>query len=270
MKKFILMDDKELQRWKLKNLILDLKSIVDESNTSMLSIAIRAGSSIHETTTKLNQEMGTADNVKSRVNRLSILSAIVSAQGCLKGFKTTPPNGLLLYVGSGTSERLNKTKKFSYCIEPCLLVKSSMYHCGNTFQISQLEEMLIEEEPFGFIIIDGSSCLLARVKGTSKEILTQFSVDLPKKHGKGGQSSVRFERLRVEAIGHYISKCVDLINMNFIRNNEILVRGLIIGGMADKKTLLQKNDKIDYRLKSLFMAEYELTYGGELGFNNAF
>lgn len=46
-------------------------------------------------------------------------------------------------------------------------------------------------------------CLL---QGNNREILHKFSVDLPKKHGRGGQSAVRFARLRMEKRHNYVRK----------------------------------------------------------------
>ena len=43
----------------------------------------------------LTDEYGTASNIKSRVNRLSVLGAITSAQQRLKLYNKIPPNGKL-------------------------------------------------------------------------------------------------------------------------------------------------------------------------------
>ena len=48
----------------------------------------------------------------------------------------------------------------------------------------------------GFIIIDGNSTLLASLKGSHYNILKEFKSDIMRNHNKGGQSSVRFSRLR--------------------------------------------------------------------------
>ncbi len=37
-------------------------------------------------------------------------------------------------------------------------------------------------------------------------MLHKFSVDLPKKHGRGGQSALRFARLRLEKRHNYVRK----------------------------------------------------------------
>ena len=43
----------------------------------------------------LADEYGTASNIKSRVNRLSVLGAITSVQHRLKFYSKVPPNGLV-------------------------------------------------------------------------------------------------------------------------------------------------------------------------------
>ena len=43
----------------------------------------------------LADEYGTASNIKSRVNRLSVLGAITSVQHRLKLYSKVPPNGLV-------------------------------------------------------------------------------------------------------------------------------------------------------------------------------
>lgn len=48
----------------------------------------------------LTQEYGTASNIKSRVNRLSVLAAITSTQQRLKLYSKVPPNGLIIYCGT--------------------------------------------------------------------------------------------------------------------------------------------------------------------------
>jgi peptide chain release factor subunit 1 len=66
--------------------------------------------------------------------------------------------------------------------------------------------LLDTDPPFGFIIVDGSGALYATLQGNTREILHKFSVELPKKHGRGGQSSVRFARLRLEKRHNYLRK----------------------------------------------------------------
>ena len=76
--------------------------------------------------------------------------------------------------------------------------------------------------------MDGHGCFYALLRGNSREvqyyyqiylqnyltnkILSKFNVDLPKKHGKGGQSSIRFARIRIEKRHNYVRKVLILQN----------------------------------------------------------
>lgn len=59
---------------------------------------------------------------------------------------------------------------------------------------------------YGFIVMDGNGSLFGTLSGNSREVLHKVSVDLPKKHGRGGQSALRFARLRMEKRHNYVRK----------------------------------------------------------------
>lgn len=65
----------------------------------------------------LTQEHGTAANIKSHVNKLSVQMAITSAQARLKLYTRVPPNGLALFVGTILTDE-GKEKKISFDFEP--------------------------------------------------------------------------------------------------------------------------------------------------------
>jgi peptide chain release factor subunit 1 len=85
----------------------------------------------------LTQEYGTASNIKSRVNRLSVLAAITSTQQRLKLYNRVPPNGLVLFVGTILTDE-GKEKQVTFDFEPHkpvnTLVKASISTglCYNT------------------------------------------------------------------------------------------------------------------------------------------
>lgn len=68
-------------------------------------------------TTHRSTEYGTASNIKSRVNRLSVLSAITSTQQRLKLYNKVPPNGLIVYCGTILTDE-GKEKKVNVDFEP--------------------------------------------------------------------------------------------------------------------------------------------------------
>jgi len=65
----------------------------------------------------LTQEYSAASNIKSRVNRTFVLAAIASAQQRLKLYNRTPPNGLVLFVGTISTDE-GKEKMVSFDFEP--------------------------------------------------------------------------------------------------------------------------------------------------------
>ncbi len=72
----------------------------------------RSQDQISRASAMLTQEYGTASNIKSRVNRLSVLAAITSTQQRLKLYNRVPPNGLVLFVGTILTDE-GKEKKVS-------------------------------------------------------------------------------------------------------------------------------------------------------------
>lgn len=95
--------------------------------------------------------------------------------------------------------------------------------------------LLESDEKFGFVIIDGNGALFATLSGTAKEILHKIVVDLPKKHGRGGQSALRFARLRLEKRHNYLRKVAETATQLFITDDRPNVSGLILAGIADFK-----------------------------------
>ena len=66
----------------------------------------------------------------------------------------------------------------------------------------------------------------------------------------GGQSSVRFARLRVEKRHNYVRKVAETAVQLYISNDKVNVTGLILAGSADFKTDLFAADLFDPRLQA--------------------
>jgi peptide chain release factor subunit 1 len=93
--------------------------------------------------------------------------------------------------------------------------------------------------------MDGNGALFGTLQGNSREVITKFSVDLPKKHGRGGQSALRFARLRMEKRHNYVRKVAETAVQCFITDDKVNVSGLILAGLADFKTELHQSDMFD-------------------------
>lgn len=259
------MDD-DIEIWKINKLIKKLENMKG-SGTSMVSLIIPKKGQISLVNKMLTEEYGTATNIKARVNRLSVMAAITSTQQKLKLYKKTPPNGLVIFSGLVMVD--NKEKRLSIDFEPFKPINKSMYLCDNKFHVEDLKVLLETDEKYGFVIIDGNGILVATLAGDNKEILSSFSVELPKKHGRGGQSALRFARLRLEARHNYLKKSAETISKCFLKDNKATVKGIILAGNADFKNKLNDSNVFSPVLKDIVIKILDISYGGENGLNQA-
>lgn len=260
--------DTAIEQWKLRRLIRQLEN-ARGNGTSMISLIVPPKDDLNRITSMLTQEYGTASCIKSRVNRLSVLAAITSTQQRLKMYTRTPKNGLILYCGEIITEE-GKEKKVTIDFEPFKPIGTTMYLCDNKFHCEDLQELLEGDDTFGFLIMDGNGALYGTVSGNHREVLHKFSVELPKKHGRGGQSALRFARLRLEKRHNYVRKVAEIAAQIFISGAKVNIAGLIIAGSADFKTELTTSDLFDPRLDAILIKPMlDISYGGENGFNQA-
>ena len=259
--------DYNVEIWKIKRLIKSLEA-ARGNGTSMISLIMPPKDQIARIGKMLADEFGTASNIKSRVNRLSVLGAITSVQQRLKLYSKVPTNGLVIYCGTIVTEE-GKEKKVNIDFEPFKPINTSLYLCDNKFHTEPLQALLADDNKFGFIVMDGNGALFGTLSGNAREVLHKFTVDLPKKHGRGGQSAMRFARLRLEKRHNYLRKVAETAVQLFIVNDRPNVTGLIIAGSADFKTELSQSDMFDPRLQSIVLKVVDVSYGGENGFNQA-
>ncbi|KAI9018120.1 eukaryotic peptide chain release factor subunit 1 [Phycomyces nitens] len=259
--------DENIEIWKMKKLIKGLEA-ARGNGTSMISLIIPPKDQISRVAKMLADEAGTASNIKSRVNRLSVLSAITSTQQRLKLYNRVPTNGLVVYCGTIVTDE-GKEKKVNIDFEPHKPINTSLYLCDNKFHTEALSELLEADARFGFIIMDGNGSLFGTLCGNTRDVIHKLQVDLPKKHGRGGQSALRFSRLRDEKRHNYVRKIAELAVNFFITADKVNVTGLVLAGSADFKTELSQSDLFDPRLQAKVVKIVDVSYGGENGFNQA-
>lgn len=259
--------DRNVEMWKIRRLIRSLEA-ARGNGTSMISLIMAPREQISRMSKLLGDEHGTASNIKSRVNRLSVLSAITSVQNRLKLYPRVPNNGLVIYCGTIVTED-GKERKVNIDFEPFKPINTTLYLCDNKFHTEPLTHLLADDEKFGFIVMDGSGTLFGTLQGNTKETLTKFTVDLPKKHGRGGQSALRFARLRMEKRHNYVRKVAEVAAQLFLTNDKPNVSGLILAGSADFKKELGSSEMFDKRLREKIIKTVDISYGNEKGFDEA-
>lgn len=257
-----------VEQFKIKKLIKKLEE-ARGNGTSMISLILPPKKQMSDVNKMLTDEFGKAANIKDRVNRQSVQTAITSAKERLKLYNKTPNNGLVLFCGNVLEADGRTEKKLVIDFEPFKAINTSLYYCDSIFHVEDLKCLLDTDPPFGFIVVDGNGALFATLQGNTREILHKFTVELPKKHGRGGQSSVRFARLRLEKRHNYLRKVCEVATQVFIQNDKSTVSGLILAGSADFKHELNTSSMFDPRLGSKVIKMVDVSYGGENGLNQA-
>ena len=256
-----------LETFRLKKLIQNLDQMRG-LGTSMITLIINHKDQINQFSKMLNDEIGKASNIKSRVTRQHVTDALTSSIEKLRLYNKTPKNGLVIYCGLVQMPQGGE-KMIKIDLEPFKPINTSLYRCDNIFHTNELKYLLQDNDKFGFLIMDGNGSLFGTLQGSTKVIINRFTVNLPKKHSKGGQSSNRFARLRTETRHNYLRKVAEELTKSFITNNIPNVKGLILAGSAEFKNDLQKSDLFDPRLAPIVLKIVDISYGGEVGFNQA-
>lgn len=82
----------------------------------------------------LTDEQSKAENIKDRVNRQSVIEALVSTKEVLRNYKSQTENGLCLFVGKvKVPGQNNLTRKVKILFEPFKEIKAKIYFCGDEF-----------------------------------------------------------------------------------------------------------------------------------------
>ncbi|KAG4396078.1 hypothetical protein GLYMA_19G107402v4 [Glycine max] len=175
------------------------------------------------------------------------------------------------FILAPLSLKMARKKKVTIDFEPFKPINASLYLCDNKFHIEALNELLESDDKFGFIIMDGNDTLFGTLTGNTREVLHKFTVDLPKKHGRGGQSALCFACLRMEKRHNYVRNTAELATQFFINpaTSQPNVSGLILAGSVGFKTELSQSDMFNPRLQAKILNVVDVSYGGENGFNQA-
>lgn len=107
----------------------------------------------------MTEEYSSAANIRSKATKNSVLSAITSTKEKLKLYKKTPTNGLIIFSGMILLEDGKSEKKLTIDLEPFKPAQSFMFNCDSSFHTDPLDDLLGDDDKFGFIIVDGGGAL---------------------------------------------------------------------------------------------------------------
>ncbi len=252
------------ERYEFRKLLKELKKKKGRG-TELISLYIPPGRNVYDVIKYLRDEYDQASNIKDKLTRKNVQSAIDSIIQKLKLYRRVPENGLVIFCGAIPQGKDRGTEKIEiYVIEPPEPVRSFQYICDHEFYLEPLEDMIREKKAYGLIVMDRGGGVIAVLRGSNYKIIRWVSSDIPPKHSAGGQSQRRFERIREERVHDFFKRLG-------IRANEVLLpienelEGILIGGPGDAREKFEEGNFLDYRLQRKIIANVPLSYTEEQG-----
>ncbi|MFW9780124.1 MAG: peptide chain release factor aRF-1 [Candidatus Heimdallarchaeota archaeon] len=232
-----------------------------DGSTCLISLYVPPNRKIADFVQELSDEIGTATNIRSKFTQKNVISALKNVIGKLKLYgNSAPDSGLAIFSGvTGTSNKYKlESFVFDQLAEP---ISRKLYVCDNRFHVEHILNLLVEKDKYALLAIDSAKATIATLKGDNVQIIKSTRSGAAKKHRKGGQSSVRYARLREEAIQRYLKRVADEMKEFFIENADEELKGVILGGPGQIKD--QIVEYFDPRLKDKIVGTKDLGYGGD-------
>ena len=253
------------EKYKLRKMLKMLKE-KKGFHSELTSLYCPPEKPVSDITNYLKNEFGQAANIKSKSTRKIVQESITKITQSLRNFgRLFPENGVAIFSGGIPVRGVPGTEIFEmYMVYPPEKIQTFKYICASEFYLEPLEDMLIEKDTFGLIIIERSGCTVATLSGNRQKILDTITSHIPSKHRAGGQSQRRFERLIEQAAHEFFKKSADYINKQFVPLGNDL-KGLIVGGAGPTKEYFVKSDYLDYRLQDKILDIYDIGYTGNQG-----
>jgi len=249
------------QKQELEELINLLQSIKG-SHTELVTVLIPAGASIHNVSSQLATEAGTAENIKSKATRTAVVSALETIIRKLKEFKQTPPNGLAIYCGNvSEKEGVQDIKIWAY--EPPKPLRVRLYRCDKVFVLDPLKEMLEVSEVYGLLVMDRREATIGLLEGKQIKVLKTLTSGVPGKIKAGGQSSQRFERITEGLAKEFFRRVAEAMKETFFDMPKL--KGILIGGPIPTKEEFLEQGELVTKLKEKVIAVKDIGYTDEHG-----
>jgi peptide chain release factor subunit 1 len=215
----------------------------------------------------LNNEYGTASNIKSTTTRKNVQDAITKVTQRVKLFKKVPENGLVIFCGAIPQNGPGSEKIETYVISPPEPIQVYLYRCDAKFHTEYLQEFLKEKETYGVIVLDASGAAYATLRGKRLDIVKQITSGVPGKFRAGGQSARRFDRQREAKMQDYFKRVGEHANEIFLPIENL--KSLILGGPGPTKYDFEKGNYLHYTLKEKIVATVDTSYVSEQGVEEA-
>ncbi|MEM4232788.1 MAG: peptide chain release factor aRF-1, partial [Thermoplasmata archaeon] len=251
----------DLQKYEFRRSLEEVKKLSGRG-TELISLYVPPSRQISDVANYLRNEYSQSSNIKSSSTRKNVQAAISSILSRLKNFKTPPENGLVFFVGH-RSIGADQTDMVQYVLEPPEPVPTFIYRCDSQFFTEPLEAMLEQKEKYGLIVLDRSEATIGILNGKRIIPIKNMQSLVPSKHGRGGQSARRFERLIEIAAHEYYKKVADVAAEAFLPQKDL--KGILVGGPGPTKDYFVKSDYLHYELQKKVIDTFDTGYTDEYG-----
>lgn len=249
----------ERQKYIFKRQIEELSSFRG-MGTELVTLYIPPTRQISDANAMLREEVGQAANIKSKQTGNAVQSALTSMMARLKNYRQTPPNGLAMFVGNVVVGN-NKTEQVAYVVEPPLPIATYQYRCDSSFNVEPLLGMLEIQDAYGLIILDRKECSIGVLRGKSIQVLMNKQSMVPSKHGRGGQSQRRFERLTEQAAHDWFKECGEKASEFFLNMD---LKAILLGGPGPTKNFFASEGYLHHEVqKRLHQTYFDTGYTDE-------
>jgi len=239
----------ETQKFELESIVEELEGYKGR-HTELITVMVPAGATLTQTTKQLEDEKGTATNIKSAGTRKNVINALERATRKLKEIGRTPKNGLAVFSGNVTKE--GKESLEVWAIEPPKKLKVKIYRCDQTFVLDPLKEMLETDESYGLLIIERNEASIGILDGKHIKLLQNMTSGIPGKTRAGGQSAQRFARIRESAAKEFFKRVAEHMKTHFWDNKKL--KGILVGGPIPTKDEFLEQGQLATALKEKVIA----------------
>lgn len=257
--------DEGRRRYEFKKTLEKLEA-KQGSGTELISLYVPPDKQIYDVTGQLRDEFGQCANIKSKQTRTNVQSAISSILSRLKYYKNPPPNGMAIFCGTIQLQG-DRTDLECTIIDPPEPLNLYMYRCSSNFELEPLKQMLEEKVVYGLLVLDRREAYWGFLRGNRIEPVNGANSTVPGKQRKGGQSSVRFARLREIAINEFYTKIGERASAIFLAEKDFFERfkGVLIGGPSPTKEEFEAGQYLHHELQKRIIGLFDVAYTNESG-----
>lgn len=255
------MDNKEFYEFKKQ---LKFLSKIRGRHTELVSVYIPAGYEISKVAAQIKDEQGTATNIKSKGTRKNVLSALERVMQHLRLYKNTPENGLVIFAGNISQDEGNPKIEL-FTLFPPEPISVRIYRCDQQFVLDPLLDMIEDKRVFGLIIVERGEASIGLLRGKKVELVKHLTSRVPGKFRAGGQSSVRFARLREIAADDFKDTVGNTANEIFMAEPNL--EGILIGGGGYTKYEFEEGEYLHHELRKKILGVVDTAYTELFGLN---